>query len=368
MAGGSVRRAHLVVWNRIARLSHLEPPTIRHAGRGSARARRRRWFVRLRVPLHGRAAGRRVRADPDAIVDSRSPEEAERSGWASAVAGPRAGAAILDREDPSRVVTSPTSRPIRRLRRAASSAAARSEPSVSSVPPPQYAGVPAAQGEAPAERGRRSTAVSTRDGSSSVSRARGAQAGDVAFSLSKEAGAIRAIVDSPLDGSGRRDAGGTLRLRWPPTRTWSEPWPASIRQPRRARRRAHKVDRPIRPSTGGQPRFSSTTFRRRRFNEVWKALDAIPYGETRSYADVANAIGRPTAVAPWRACATNPVALAIPCHRVVQSGAARRYRWGARKEAAFGGAGSAPRGMMPSLVLTVPGPWRLVLAQSRGQR
>src|SRR5262249_5128062 len=52
--------------------------------------------------------------------------------------------------------------------------------------------------------------------------------------------------------------------------------------------------------------------------QVWQALAAIPYGETRTYGEVAKAIGRPRAVrAVARACATNPVALAIPCHRVV---------------------------------------------------
>lgn len=70
--------------------------------------------------------------------------------------------------------------------------------------------------------------------------------------------------------------------------------------------------------------------------QVWTALAAIPRGETRSYADVATAIGRPRAVrAVARACATNPVALAIPCHRVVPSeGGTGGYRWGkARKQA-----------------------------------
>ena len=69
--------------------------------------------------------------------------------------------------------------------------------------------------------------------------------------------------------------------------------------------------------------------------QVWKALAAIPYGETRSYAQVAAAIGRPTATrAVARACATNPVAIAIPCHRVVPSaGGVGGYRWGvARKK------------------------------------
>ena len=69
---------------------------------------------------------------------------------------------------------------------------------------------------------------------------------------------------------------------------------------------------------------------------VWEALRAIPYGQTRSYAQVAAAIGRPSAArAVARACATNPVALVVPCHRVVGSGGSLRgYRWGtARKQA-----------------------------------
>lgn len=68
---------------------------------------------------------------------------------------------------------------------------------------------------------------------------------------------------------------------------------------------------------------------------VWRHLQAIPYGETRTYAEVAAAIGKPTATrAVARACATNPVALLIPCHRVIGTdGSLRGYRWGvARKE------------------------------------
>jgi len=71
--------------------------------------------------------------------------------------------------------------------------------------------------------------------------------------------------------------------------------------------------------------------------QVWQALASIPYGETRSYADVAGAIGRPTAVrAVARACAANPVAIAIPCHRVVPaSGGIGGYRWGAERKQAL---------------------------------
>ena len=70
--------------------------------------------------------------------------------------------------------------------------------------------------------------------------------------------------------------------------------------------------------------------------KVWNALRKIPYGSTWSYQAVARAIGNPSATrAVARACATNPVALVIPCHRVVRvDGQPGGYRWGAeRKEA-----------------------------------
>jgi AraC family transcriptional regulator of adaptative response/methylated-DNA-[protein]-cysteine methyltransferase len=70
---------------------------------------------------------------------------------------------------------------------------------------------------------------------------------------------------------------------------------------------------------------------------VWQSLAAIPYGETRTYAAVAAAIGRPGASrAVARACAANPVALAIPCHRVVPAaGGSGGYRWGAARKRAL---------------------------------
>ncbi len=76
---------------------------------------------------------------------------------------------------------------------------------------------------------------------------------------------------------------------------------------------------------------SGTAFQQR----VWSELRRIPYGQTRTYTEVAQAIGQPSAVrAVARACATNPAALVIPCHRVVRTGGALAgYRWGlARKE------------------------------------
>jgi AraC family transcriptional regulator of adaptative response/methylated-DNA-[protein]-cysteine methyltransferase len=71
--------------------------------------------------------------------------------------------------------------------------------------------------------------------------------------------------------------------------------------------------------------------------QVWQALTAIPYGETRTYADIAAAIGRPRAVrAVARACASNPVALAVPCHRVVPAaGGEGGYRWGTERKKAL---------------------------------
>lgn len=77
----------------------------------------------------------------------------------------------------------------------------------------------------------------------------------------------------------------------------------------------------------------ATAFQRR----VWEALKAIPYGGTRSYSAVARAIGRPTAVrAVARACATNPVAVIVPCHRVVrEDGGLGGYRWGVERKRAL---------------------------------
>jgi AraC family transcriptional regulator of adaptative response/methylated-DNA-[protein]-cysteine methyltransferase len=90
---------------------------------------------------------------------------------------------------------------------------------------------------------------------------------------------------------------------------------------------------------GGHPSMDlpldvqATAFQRR----VWAALRQIPYGMTRSYGQVAAAIGQPTAArAVARACATNPAALVIPCHRVVrEDGSLSGYRWGIERKAAL---------------------------------
>ena len=71
--------------------------------------------------------------------------------------------------------------------------------------------------------------------------------------------------------------------------------------------------------------------------KVWQALRDIPYGETRSYSEIARAIGRPRAVrAVGHACATNRVAVVIPCHRAVrQDGSLGGYRWGLERKQAL---------------------------------
>ena len=77
----------------------------------------------------------------------------------------------------------------------------------------------------------------------------------------------------------------------------------------------------------------ATAFQRR----VWEELRKIPYGTTRSYSAVARAIGRPGATrAVARACASNPAALIVPCHRVVrEDGSLGGYRWGVERKRAL---------------------------------
>lgn len=69
--------------------------------------------------------------------------------------------------------------------------------------------------------------------------------------------------------------------------------------------------------------------------KVYEALKAIPYGRTCSYEEIAQAVGNPKAIrAVGGACAANPVALVIPCHRVVRKdGSLGGYRWGIERKA-----------------------------------
>lgn len=71
--------------------------------------------------------------------------------------------------------------------------------------------------------------------------------------------------------------------------------------------------------------------------KVWQQLQAIPVGETRTYSEIAAAIGQPTASrAVANACASNPVALVIPCHRIIRKDKSLGgYRWGIKRKQAL---------------------------------
>ena len=92
----------------------------------------------------------------------------------------------------------------------------------------------------------------------------------------------------------------------------------------------------VRHLDGSNPRLDlptdvvATAFQRR----VWEALRSIPRGATRTYAEVARSIGQPRAMrAVARACATNPAAIVVPCHRVVRTdGTLGGYRWGLERK------------------------------------
>ena len=67
---------------------------------------------------------------------------------------------------------------------------------------------------------------------------------------------------------------------------------------------------------------------------VWTEIQSIPYGQTASYSNIAKSLGTPQATrAVARACATNPVAIVIPCHRVIgKDGSLRGYAWGVKRK------------------------------------
>jgi AraC family transcriptional regulator of adaptative response/methylated-DNA-[protein]-cysteine methyltransferase len=107
----------------------------------------------------------------------------------------------------------------------------------------------------------------------------------------------------------------------------AKPWPQPLRE---------WIDALERHLKGARPNLElpldirATAFQMR----VWRYLQSIPYGETRSYAQVAKSVGKPKAArAVAQACAGNRVALLIPCHRVLRgSGALAGYRWGVERK------------------------------------
>lgn len=76
--------------------------------------------------------------------------------------------------------------------------------------------------------------------------------------------------------------------------------------------------------------IAGTAFQKR----VWQALTEIPMGQTASYTEIAERIGAPTATrAVAQACAANPVAVVVPCHRVIRkNGGLSGYRWGVERK------------------------------------
>lgn len=113
-----------------------------------------------------------------------------------------------------------------------------------------------------------------------------------------------------------------LRREFPAASVASEP--ASRLQALTAAARAVALARDIPPDVPIDIRGTAFQWR------VWRALTDIPRGKTLTYTEVANAIGSPSAVrAVARACATNPIALVVPCHRVIGAdGGLRGFRWG----------------------------------------
>ena len=120
--------------------------------------------------------------------------------------------------------------------------------------------------------------------------------------------------DDALERALRADFSNAVITR---THAGANAWVATIVDQARGRPAAHAVPLDV----------QGTAFQWK----VWKALQRIPLGETRSYAQVARSIGNPNAVrAVASACARNPVAVTVPCHRVVKSsGELGGYRWGA---------------------------------------
>ncbi len=125
---------------------------------------------------------------------------------------------------------------------------------------------------------------------------------------------------------------GALRREYPSAQlsVVRKPWPAALREWVHALElhlegAQHQLDLPL--------DIRATAFQMR----VWRYLQSIPYGQTRSYRQVAEAIGKPTAArAVATACARNRVALVIPCHRVIRgTGELGGYRWGLKRKRAL---------------------------------
>ena len=138
-------------------------------------------------------------------------------------------------------------------------------------------------------------------------------------------GATRKGVCAVQFGDSEESLAASLRAEFPaadlqPDRAFLTPWAGALRE--HLSGRLQKLDIPV--------DIQATAFQRR----VWEYLQSIPYGVTRSYGEIAKALDHPRAArAVARACASNPVAVVIPCHRVVRGdGDTGGYRWGAARK------------------------------------
>lgn len=127
-----------------------------------------------------------------------------------------------------------------------------------------------------------------------------------------------------LDYSDLSDELAQLRTRWPASTLVEDPETTAPVVARMLGRPEGQAEGPI------SIRVSGTNFQ----IAVWRALMNIPYGAVVSYADIARSLGQPRASrAVGGAIGANPVALLIPCHRVIQqSGALGGYRWGPNRK------------------------------------
>lgn len=133
-------------------------------------------------------------------------------------------------------------------------------------------------------------------------------------------------------GEKKEDLEAQLRREYPAAKVeaMQEPYPPEFQK---------WMDALARHLEGAQPRLDlpldirATAFQMR----VWNYLQSIPYGEVQSYGEVASGIGQPTATrAVARACASNTVAVVIPCHRVIRgTGELGGYRWGLPRKRAL---------------------------------
>jgi len=130
-------------------------------------------------------------------------------------------------------------------------------------------------------------------------------------------------------GSTREEAEDSLRAEFPAAELRRDPSLSELVEAALASVREGS-DLNKQGSLGGGLDLRGTVFQLR----VWQALRQIPRGETRSYSELAREMGEPNATrAVARACATNRVALIVPCHRVVGAdGSLTGYRWGVERK------------------------------------